>query len=126
MKKRGFFALAGLVLAGALAFGGGSGTPRPDQVGYFKSEEGNRVMAYTAPEGMTEAEGRAFLGEVMHRPGRLTFAVIYPQGTAHPGHRLTTAPDYLTAAGMLDSAPHDGWVWGVVIDMAGSANFDLR
>lgn len=117
--------LAAVVVAGAFAFLGG-GTPSPEQVGYFKSETGNRVMAYVAPEGMTDAQARTALKGMMHTPGQLTFAVIYRPGRMHPGHRLTGAPDYLTAAGMLDQAPYDGWAWGAVINVAGQIQFQEK
>lgn len=125
MRKFGFFGLGALIAAGAFAFAS-AGDPAPERVGYFKSEDGNRVMAYVAPEGMAPAEARAYLGDVMHTPGKLTFAVIYPQGAAHPGHRLTAAPDYLTAAGLLDAAPHDGWTWGALVNIAGRVQFQER
>lgn len=115
---------AGAALLGALAVTGG--TPAPERVGYFKSADGNRVMAYEAPPDMALIEARAFLGDVMHTRGQLTFAVIYPPGGATPDHRLTRAPDYLTAASMLDQAPHDGWKWGVVINANGTPNYELR
>jgi hypothetical protein len=126
MKKIGIIALAPLAAAAAILAAGVSGPGRPDQVGYFKSTDRNRVMAYTATEDMSEAEARAFLADVMHTPGQLTFAVIYPPHALHPGPRLATASSYLTAAAMLDTAPHAGWSWGVVINPTGAARFDMR
>lgn len=116
-----------IALAAALVVGtGADDSAGAERVGYFKSDGGNRVMAYTASGELSEAEARHFLGKAMHSPGRLTFAVLYSQGAVHPGDRLTSAPDYLTAVEMLDSVPYDGWAWGVVINAAGNANFDLR
>jgi len=125
MKKLAVVGLAAVIVAGVFAFMGG-GTPSPERVGYFKSEAGNRVMAYVAPEGMTESQAHEVLGDAMHTPGKLTFAVIYRAGRMHPGHRLTGAPDYRTAAGMLDQAPYDGWAWGAVINAAGQIQYQEK
>lgn len=116
--------LAVAVVAGWAVLGGGD--PAPERVGYFKSEGGNRVMAYVAPGGMSDEQARAALAGAMHSKGQLTFAVIYRPGRQHPGNRLTAAPDYLTAAAMLDKPPYDGWAWGAVINVAGEVQFEKR
>ncbi|WP_424980716.1 hypothetical protein [Leisingera sp. S232] len=118
MNKLAVLCVGAVAAAGALALAGG-GAAKPERVGYFKSAAGNRVMAYVAPDGMTEKQARDTLSGLMHTPGRLTFAVIYEPGRKHPGSRLTGASDYFTAAAMLDQPPFDNWTWGAVVNIAG-------
>lgn len=89
-----------------------------ERVGYFKSDDRNRVMAYVAADGMSEVDAHTFLSSVMHTDGKLTFAVVYTDDR-HPGHTLTGAPDYLTAVDILEQPQFDGWSWGVVITPRG-------
>ena len=88
----------------ALAFSSNQPAQTAEQVGYFKGQTNNRVFAFHAPPGISEDKAREVLSKVMHSDGQLTYAVIYA-GAQHPGHKLTTAPDYLTAVGLLDQPP---------------------
>ncbi|MEM7721730.1 MAG: hypothetical protein AAF376_05100 [Pseudomonadota bacterium] len=96
-----------------------AGDPSPAREGYFKGDANNRVMAFQAVPGMTPDEAHAYLARVMHTEGRLTMAVIF-DGTSAPGDTLTLAPDYFTAATILDTPPYDEWRWGVVIGPDGA------
>lgn len=125
MPKLVTIAVPAALAAGALVFAM-SGPPAPDQVGYFKSPDGNRVLAYVARADMTPEEARARLARVPHTEGQLTRAVIYTSPGRDPGHRLTSAPDYLTAATMLDEPPFSRWDWSVMIDARGRPDFEGR
>ncbi|MEM8849288.1 MAG: hypothetical protein AAGE03_04550 [Pseudomonadota bacterium] len=111
--------LGGLVLAL-------SGDPALERVGYFKSPEGNRVLAYRASADLSAEEARDILTRQPHTDGRLTRAVIYTAPGRDPGHRLTSAPDYLTAAAMVFDPPHGRWSWAATIDPKGRITFEER
>ena len=113
------FAAIATIGAGALLVSAPT-VPSMDQVGYFKSPDRNRVMAYRAGPGseVTQDEAHSFLANVMHTDGQLTYAVIY-RDADHPGHALTSAPSYLTAVAMLEKPHYDGREWGVEISPSG-------
>lgn len=94
----------------------------PEQVGYFKSDNRNRVFAYHAPAALPPGAPGEFLAGRMHTPGQLTVAALYIGDTSTPGHALTTAPDYLTAAEMLFAPEFMGWACRAVINPLGEVS----
>lgn len=95
------------------------GDAGPEQVGYFKDENRNRVFAYVAPDDFSDAQAREFLADVMHSEGHVTRAFLYRPFKNHPGHKLTGARDFIEASNMMASALYDEWSWSVVINPAG-------
>ncbi|QDF14276.1 hypothetical protein vBDshSR4C_028 [Dinoroseobacter phage vB_DshS-R4C] len=94
----------------------------PERVGYFKSDYGNRVMAYHTPAPMPPGAAGEFLSRAMHTPGQLTIAAIYVGDTPAPGDILTTAPDYLTAADLLFAPDFMGWTCRAVRNPVGEVS----
>lgn len=81
----------------------------PERVGYFKSDNGNRVMSYHTPTPLTLGAAGDFLSGRMHTPGKITIAALYIGDTPAPTDALTLAPDYLTAADLLFTPDFMGW-----------------
>lgn len=112
-------------VAMVLAIGsGGDTTFGAKRVGYIKSENRDRVMAYQANGPLTDAEARATLMGAPSTQGAVTMAVLYRVGDRAPGGTLTTAASLPAAARLIGEPPFDGSAWRLRVNPAGQMTFD--
>lgn len=119
--------LGGAAALGVLAMvwlGGGGDAPTAKRVGYFKSGDNARVIAYQAAEPLTKAQARAVLLASPATDGSVTMAVLYQPGSTAPGDKLTLAPDLAAAARLIGEPPYNTWAVRMRINPAGAQTFD--
>ncbi|HCO91079.1 MAG TPA: hypothetical protein DIT40_08915 [Alphaproteobacteria bacterium] len=91
-----------------------------EQVGYFKSPDRDRVMAYYRTDPLTRSEAESLFEEVPETAGRVTRVVIYSGAdNPAPASGLTLAENLLAAMQMVSMPPHDDWDWLLMINPAG-------
>jgi len=116
--------LAAVAAASIFALSWAGETPGADRVGYFKSPDRDRVMAYQATGPMIAAQAREILEAAPSTSGRGTLAVMYRADDSAPGGQLTTASSLAAALRMVAEPPFDDWAWRMRINPAGRRTFD--
>lgn len=116
----------GVVLGALLAFSGCDETASADvtQVGYFKSAENDRVMAFRSDAPLTQEDAEAVVAAQVFTAGRLGRVVFYSGAdTPVPGDALTLAETLGAALEITATAPYDGWDWSLSINPAGARSW---
>jgi len=114
--------IAGIAVAGAVLLSMGSASP-VERVGYFKSPDRDRVVAFQAAAPLDAAAARAALEAAPFTAGRVFAGVIYPPGTPAPGGVLTAAPSLPAALAMVGE-DFPGWSYRLRRNPAGVVTFD--
>ncbi|WP_273281044.1 hypothetical protein [Pseudooceanicola atlanticus] len=121
--KKSILGVALLVVVGFLAYdllGSEDGAAPFQEVGYFKSDEGDRVFAYQTAEPVDRGGAERILDGAMNTPGRATRAAIYSGvDNPGPGEELTLAENLEEALIIISTPPHDDWDWLLVVNPAG-------
>lgn len=87
------------------------------EVGYFKSFFRDRVYAYHAPNGVSEATARRVLATMLNTAGRISQALIYERDAKHPGDRLTLAGS--TQRAFAIKGEYSEFTYALIINPAG-------
>lgn len=124
MMKKLLGGAAGLAVVAVIFMGGGDDAAAVERVGYFKSDDGARVMAYQAGAPLSDIEARAVLRAAPSTAGRVSMAVLYQPGSMAPGGELTTAPNLAAAARLIGEPPFNGWAVRLRVNPAGLQTFD--
>jgi len=108
----------GIVGAVAVALFAPGGSLPVEQVGYFKGEDRDRVLAYRAARDLTEAEARDLMARLPWTAGRIPVAAI---STADPVPQdiLTLHSTQAEAIALTANPPFDHWQWRMWINPAG-------
>lgn len=118
-----------VVGVGVAVFSGDSGsTAAPvdvQQVGYFKSPDNARVLAYLAAGPVPEADALRVFDKVTVTAGQITRAVIYDSEPV-PRDALTLAEDVGAALAVTSSPPFDAWAWRLQVNAAGERTVEGR